>query len=79
MAGKSCTGTNDVPRDTKLSRAYCEGRAAAAAGDLVGTNPHPASTPANTIWAAGHGSWSANPSGVARDCCADAYGGGFGD
>ena len=32
-----------------------------------------------TAWLAGFASWTANPSGVGRDWCADAYGGGFGD
>lgn len=32
-----------------------------------------------TAWVAGFGSWTANPAGVDRDWCADAYGGGFGD
>ena len=77
MAGKICIGSNVVPNDPALSRAYCEGRTAAAAGALIGTNPHPANTPANTIWGLGHQSWAADPAGVPRDCCADAYGGGY--
>lgn len=77
MPGKLCNGTTDVvlPRN---SRAYCEGRAAAVAGALVGTNPHPANTPDNVAWAAGHASHTADPATLpARDCCADAPGGGY--
>lgn len=32
---------------------------------------------ANADWSRGFTSWAADPSGVARDCCADAYGGGY--
>ena len=77
MAGKMCMGTTSVPRSPKLSHAYCEGRQAAAAGALIGTNPHTIAGEAATAWAAGHTSWTADPAGVAGDCCADAYGGGY--
>jgi len=34
----------------KLSRAWSDGRRAAVAGALIGTNPHPASSPASLAW-----------------------------
>jgi len=71
-----CDGTTNVPT-LRESKAYCEGRAAAAAGALVGTNPHPSGSAAATRWAAGFGTWVLDPDGVAQDCCADAYGGGY--
>ena len=76
--GKLCDGTTEnAAKPIKDSKAYCEGRAAAAAGALVGTNPHLDGSDAATAWAAGHGSWAENPAGVARDCCSVAYGGGY--
>lgn len=52
----------------------------AASVILTGSNvPHEAGSPAAEDWEAGFDSWVADPSGVARDCCADAYGGGFGE
>ncbi len=72
-----CDGTIEVPK-LRESKAYCEGRAAAAAGALVGTNPFPATTPDNLAWDRGWDSWGADPStGPGQDCCADAYGGGY--
>ncbi len=71
MPGKLCP----IPD----SRAYCEGRAAAIAGTLVGANPHPANSPSAVSWAAGHGSDAEDPTGWAlgRDCCADLPGQGY--
>ena len=43
------------------------------------THPHAQSLADITAFNAGVTSWSADPTGVPQDCCADAYGGGFGD
>jgi hypothetical protein len=52
------------------TKAYCEGRAAAVAGDLLSTNPHQAGSEANAAWAAGWGSHLGGAA-LAQDCCAD--------
>jgi hypothetical protein len=71
-----CNGTNDVPK-LRESKAYCEGRAANAAGALLATNPHPTWSTDHTAWDLGHASWELDPAaGPGQDCCADAYGGG---
>ncbi len=57
------------------------GSGAVVAENVVctGSNvPHEAGSPAAGDFEVGFDSWAADPSGVARDCCADAYGGGFG-
>jgi hypothetical protein len=78
MAGKRCNGNAESgPVPIKDSGHYCDGRRAAAAGVLVGANPHTADTVESDLWIAGHESWAADPDGVPRDCCADAYGGGY--
>lgn len=74
MAGKICTGVKDntgAPPVIKESRAFCEGRAAQIAGDLIGTNPYTAQGAAMDIekqaWDRGHNSaTAAEPKG----CCA---------
>ncbi len=74
---KRCNGVATDSPTIRNTVAYCEGRAAAAAGALVGTNPH-ASEPDATNWANGHESWTADPAGFpSRDCCALAPGGGY--
>ena len=72
-----CDGLGGGPPQLKNSRAYCEGREAAVAGALVGTNPHAAGSEAATSWANGHATWSTDPSLGGPDCCADAFGGGY--
>lgn len=71
---------NGVPTDQPIPRnatAYCEGRRAAAAGALVGTNPH-ALDPDSANWIRGFDSWTADPAGLpVQDCCADIPGGGY--
>lgn len=72
-----CNGTNDVPK-LRESKAYCEGRHAAAGGALVTDNPFASGTADYVAWDNGWDSWSADPAaGPGQDCCADAYGGGF--
>lgn len=76
MPGKlKVTGDTKVPNDPMLVKAYCEGRALAAAGGSA--NPHPANSPNNLAFAAGIASWIADPAGALRDCCDLPYGGGF--
>ena len=76
MSGKlKVTGDTKTPNDPMIVKAYCEGRSTAAAGGS--TNPHPAGSPNNAAFAAGLASWIADPAGVARDCCAVPYGGGY--
>ena len=77
MPGKRCHGEAAGAIPIKESKAYCEGRGAAAAGALVGTNPHAATSVDGLAWIRGHESWTADPAGVPGDCCADAYGGGY--
>ena len=75
---KLCNGVPTDQPTLRESRAYCEGREAAAQGALIGTNPHPASDRDHVLWDSGHASWSADPTGVqTQDCCARAYGGGY--
>jgi hypothetical protein len=63
------TSTSDGSGVVVAERAVC-----------TGSNvPHEAGSPAAADFEAGFDSWVADPSGVARDCCADAYGGGFGE
>ena len=70
MAGKQCMGNTDVPNDVALSRAYCEGRNAAYAGDLITTNPHPSGTPAADAWDRGWNSYNAGVgTALPQDCC----------
>lgn len=64
-------------RNLREARAYCEGRAANRGGEALSANPHPVGTPAHDEWDDGHASWDADPAGVARDDCADEYGGGY--
>lgn len=74
MPGKICPDTNRL----RESKAYCEGRAAAAAGADVGTNPHPAGSVDGQTWSTGHATWVNDPVlGPGQDCCADAFGGGY--
>ena len=73
MSGKQCIGTNTVPNDPALSKAYCEGRIAAIQGwPGAVQNPHPDGTPANEVWARGMMSYN-GPSGdpLPVDCCAE--------
>lgn len=77
MPGKLCNGTNNTVC-IRESKAYCEGRAAAAAGVLVGSNPFAAGTDNYVNWDNGWDSWAADPAaGPGQDCCAVAYGGGY--
>jgi hypothetical protein len=77
MTAKLCHGVATDTQRLKKSNAYCEGREAAAAGALVGTNPHALAEDA-AVWEAGFDSWTEDPSGVTVvDCCASAYGGGY--
>lgn len=74
MAGKLCYGQSnaEVPHNPILSTAYCEGRAAAVAGELVTANPHTAGTPEYIAWDNGWDSYNGGVgSPLARDCCAD--------
>ena len=76
MPGKLCYGSTNNGYHPKLSKAYCEGRAAAAAGILVGENPHEASEAA-TAWSTGYATWVNDPSLGGPDCCDTAFGGGY--
>jgi hypothetical protein len=53
MPGKLCYGSADGGFHPVLSKAYCEGRAAEAAGALIGTDPHVADSPASLAWLRG--------------------------
>ena len=83
MAGKQCVGEKQGNAAIlNQSRAYCEGRQAAADGALIGSNPHPNASEAGQAWDLGYTSWTANPDGplapaTIKDCCAQPYGGGF--
>ena len=77
MPGKLYDGTiENSAQPIKDSKAYCEGRASAVGGGVVGDNPHEAGSESNAAWAAGLASWKAAPATGGPDCCADAYGGG---
>ena len=72
MAGKHCNGTATDQPYVRESKAYCEGRAAATAGALVGTNPHPATSRDGVLWIAGFDSYAGGVgSALPQDCCAD--------
>lgn len=79
MSGKMCTG--DQKNNAALlkdSRAYCEGRDAAAAGELITANPQPLGSEARAAWTAGWTSWNTDPAtGPGQDCCSAKFGGGF--
>jgi len=77
MPGKLCDGTTNGHYHINSSSAYCEGRAAAAAEALVGTNPHEANSELNVVWTSGFDSWAADPDTGGPDCCDIAFGGGF--
>jgi hypothetical protein len=81
VAGKICIGTENVPNDPILSKAYAEGRKAAVTAEGLGANPHTEGTPEYRAWAGGYVTHFANPDNLeaGRDCCADPYGAGFGD
>lgn len=70
MSGKVCKGDTENPK-LRESRSYCEGRAAAIAGDLKTTNPHAdTASDDHVAWDDG---WDSHGGGTAwaRDCCAD--------
>lgn len=78
MSGKlKITGSTSTPRDPQDVRAYCEGRQAGKDGKNNTDNPFPLTNPSGAAWLAGHQSWTLDPAGKARDCCAIPYGGGF--
>ncbi len=66
-----CMGSKAVPNDPALSRAYCEGRAAAVKGAASNTNPHVAGSPANAAWGRGWATYEAAGTISVRDCCAN--------
>jgi ribosome modulation factor len=63
-------GSIDVPNDIALSKAYCEGRAAAYAGKSSSTNPHRTNTPEADAWFRGWSTYEAAGTVIVRDCCA---------
>jgi hypothetical protein len=73
MAGKRNFGDFANPNDPMLAKAYCEGRKASIAGAAIGTNPHPANSPANLAWARGHASYESTGTVTGRDCCAEPW------
>lgn len=78
MPSKLCYGTNGAGYQIIESLAYCEGRTAAAAGELIGVNPHEANSSASAAWVNGFNSWAADPAaGPGVDCCDIPYGGGY--
>jgi hypothetical protein len=78
MAGKlRVEYTDRTPRDPNDVKAYCDGRQAAKDGHLNTENPHQVNSDHYLAWAVGHISWTANPAGKPRDCCAIPYGGGY--
>ena len=76
-----CNRCNGVETDQPFvneSRAYCDGRTAAAQGALKTTNPLAHDPRGEALWDDGWDSWGADPAGLTqRDCCAHAYGGGY--
>ncbi len=58
-------------------RAYCEGRAAAAAGSAISTNPFTVGQMEYDVWRDGWNSYGEEAATTARDGCAEARGGGF--
>lgn len=81
MAGHLCNGdTENAAKPIKDSKAYCEGRKAAADGLLVGANPHVDGSDAATAWSTGFATWLNDPAlgpDAGRDCCATPFGGGY--
>lgn len=77
MAGSLCDGTPTNQPYVNASRAYCEGRAVAVAGGLIGDNPHATGSEDGTAWAKGFNSYNGGVGAAqAQDCCADvAYNG----
>ena len=76
--GNRCNGVGTDQPFVNESRAYCDGRTAAAQGALKATNPFAHDPRNETLWDDGWDSWTAvsgNPPGD-QDCCAHAYGGG---
>lgn len=72
MSNRCDGGTSTGPVPLVQSKAYCEGRAHAVAGGLVGDDPHPSGSDASTAWVAGFNSYNAGVgTALARDCCAD--------
>ena len=62
MPGKLTLGLDSLSVGTqsdksKVARAYCEGRAAAAAGALIGTNPNTAQGAKEVAWSSGDQGW----------------------
>lgn len=77
MANK-CSGKPSDQPTVRETKAYCEGRDAAAAGALEGTNPHQAGTRDELLWDNGFSSWAEDPANLPdQDCCASAPGGGY--
>jgi len=65
-------GTYAGPVPLRNSKAYAEGREAAAGGALIGTNPHQSGSEANATWDAGHASYAGGVGDpLPRDCAAD--------
>jgi hypothetical protein len=64
-------GSNAVPNDPMLSKAYCEGRHARVQSALRTANPHPAGTPAYAAWDRGWLTYESGGTVVWTDCCAD--------
>jgi len=82
MSGKQCAGIVSGAVSKRESKAYAEGRAAAAGGALIGTNPHPVNFFEHDAWDRGHASHTADPAGTSApaggyDCVAEEYGAGY--
>ena len=76
--GNRCNGVGTDQPFVNESRAYCDGRTAAAQGADKTTNPFAHDPRNETLWDDGWDSWGADPTGLTqRDCCAHAYGGGY--
>ncbi len=76
--GHRCNGVETDQPFVNESRAYCDGRTAAAQGALKTTNPLAHDPRNEALWDDGWDSWGADPAGLTqRDCCAHAYGGGY--
>ena len=71
MPGKICNGSVNVPANYKTSRAYCEGKDAAARGLPDTENPHIGATEEWGSWQIGWSNVEAPDGDITEwDCCA---------
>ena len=81
MSGKLCAGGAISQPKLRQSKAYCQGRAAAIAGDTIDQSPYDdrGDRASNLAWYSGYYSAiEGAPEFFLRDCCAEPKGGAFG-